>query len=153
MQITLTPIAYVKNSRSGMKDDFLGNVISEIVISDTLPEACLDGIDTFSHLEIIFYFDKASKSDTIDGASHPRGNKDWPSVGIFAQRKKDRPNHLGLTTVKLISRNGRTLAVQWLDADNDTPILDIKPVAKEFLPREEVIQPVWMKELMRDYWK
>jgi tRNA-Thr(GGU) m(6)t(6)A37 methyltransferase TsaA len=151
--ISLTPIAFVKNSRSGMKDDYWGNVISEIIISDTLPEACLDGIDTFSHLEIIFYFDKANKTDTVDGASHPRGNKDWPSVGIFAQRKKDRPNHLGLTIVKLISRNGRTLTVQGLDADNDTPILDIKPVAKEFLPREEVTQPVWMTELMRDYWK
>ena len=45
------------------------------------------------------------------------------------------------------------LSVQGLDADNDTPILDIKPVAKEFLPREAVTQPAWMSELMRDYWK
>ncbi len=73
MQITLTPIAYVKNSRSGMKDDYWGNVISEIIISDKLPENCIDGIDTFSHLEIIFYIDKASKSETVDGASHPPG--------------------------------------------------------------------------------
>jgi tRNA (adenine37-N6)-methyltransferase len=151
--ILFTPIGHVKNSRSGMKDDFWGNVSSEIIISDKLPEECLDGIDTFSHLEIIFYFDKASKAETVDGASHPRGNKDWPRVGIFAQRKKDRPNHLGLTIVKLISRKGRTITVQGLDADNETPILDIKPVAKEFLPREEVRQPVWMNELMKDYWK
>ena len=151
--ITLTHIGHVKNSRSGMKDDFLGSVTSEIIISDKLPEECLDGIDTFSHLEIIFYFDKATKADTVDGASHPRGNKEWPKVGIFAQRKKDRPNHLGLTTVKFISRKGRTLTVQGLDADDGTPVLDIKPVAKEFLPREEVTQPAWMTELMKDYWK
>jgi len=136
-----------------MQDDYWGNVTSEIIISDPLPEECLDGIDTFSHLEIIFYFDKANQTDKVHGASHPRGNKDWPKVGIFAQRKKDRPNHLGLTIVKLISRKGRTLIVQGLDADNDTPILDIKPVAKEFLPREIVTQPMWMTELMRDYWK
>src|SRR5580698_2006064 len=144
MQITLTPIAYVKNSRSGMKDDYWGNVISEIVIADNLPENCLDGIDTFSHLEIIFYFDKANKTETVDGASHPRGNKDWPSVGIFAQRKKDRPNHLGLTIVKLISRKGKIINVQGLDADDGTTVLDIKPVAKEFLPKEKVTQPKWM---------
>ena len=151
--ITLTPIGYVKNSREGMKDDYWGNVISEITISDALPEECLNGIDTFSHLEIIFYFDKAAKTDVVHGASHTRGNKEWPKVGIFAQRKKDRPNHLGLTVVKVISRSGRTLTVQGLDADNDTPILDIKPVAKEFLPREEVTEPAWMTELMLDYWK
>ena len=98
-----------------MKDDYWGSVISEITISDELPEECLDGIDTFSHLEIIFYFDKAAKTDVVHGASHPRGNKEWPKVGIFAQRKKDRPNHLGLTVVKVISRNGRTLTVQvWM---------------------------------------
>ena len=113
--ITLIPIGYVKNSREGMKDDYWGSVISEITISDELPEECLDGIDTFSHLEIIFYFDKAAKTDVVHGASHPRGNKEWPKVGIFAQRKKDRPNHLGLTVVKVISRNGRTLTVQvWM---------------------------------------
>ena len=136
-----------------MQDDYWGNVISEIIIYDKFPEECLDGIDTFSHLEIIFYFDKADYNKTVDGAAHPRGNKDWPSVGIFAQRKKDRPNHIGTTIVKLISRKGRVLIVQGLDADNDTPILDIKPVAKEFLPQEEVTQPVWMTELMKDYWK
>src|SRR5579863_5008370 len=100
--ITLAPIGHVKNSRSGMQDDYWGNGISEIIISDKLPEECLDGINTFSHLEIIFYFDKANTAEAVYGASHPRGNKDWPKVGIFAQRKKDRPNHLGLTVVKLI---------------------------------------------------
>jgi tRNA-Thr(GGU) m(6)t(6)A37 methyltransferase TsaA len=151
--ITLTPIGYVKNSRSGMQDDYWGDVISEIIIAEDLPEECLDGIETFSHLEIIYHFDKANPNDVVNGASHPRGNKAWPKVGIFAQRKKDRPNHLGLTTVKLISRKGRILIVEGLDADNDTPVLDIKPIAKEFLPQEEVTQPVWMNELMKDYWK
>jgi tRNA-Thr(GGU) m(6)t(6)A37 methyltransferase TsaA len=151
--IVVNPIGYVKNSRSGMQDDYWGNVTSEIIISDTLPEECLEGIETFSHLEIIFYFDKANRSETVQSASHPRGNKDWPKVGIFAQRKKDRPNHLGLTIVKIISHKGRTITVQGLDADDGTPILDIKPVAKEFLPGEEVTQPAWMTELMRDYWK
>jgi len=151
--ITLTPIAHVKNSRSGMQDDYWGNVTSEIIIADNLPEECLDGIETFSHLEIIFYLDKAEQDKTLYGAGHPRGNVSWPVVGVYAQRKKDRPNHIATTIVKLISRKGRTLTVQNLDADNDTPVLDIKPVVKEFLPDGEVTQPLWMTELMKDYWK
>lgn len=151
--ITFTPIGYVKNQRSGMQDDFWGNAVSEIIINEELPEECLDGIDTFSHLEIIFYFDKANPAETVEGASHPRGNKNWPKVGIFAQRKKDRPNHIGITMAKLISRKGRILTVQGLDADNDTPVLDIKPVAQEFLPNKKVTQPAWMSQLMKDYWK
>ena len=151
--IIFTPIGYVNTQRNGMQDDYWGNVNSEIIISDELPEECLDGIDTFSHLEIIFYFDKAEPDKTVKGSSHPRENTTWPKVGIFAQRKKDRPNHIGTTIVKLISRKGRILTVQGLDADNDTPVLDIKPIAKEFLPHENITQPAWMSELMKDYWK
>jgi tRNA (adenine37-N6)-methyltransferase len=39
-----------------------------------------------------------------------------------------------------------------LDAIDGTPILDIKPVMREFLPREEVTQPEWASELMKHYW-
>ncbi len=149
----VTPVAYVKNERSGMTDDYWGSITSEIIITDDLPDECLDGIDSFSHLEIIFIFDKADQGKTLYGAGHSRGNTAWPKVGVFAQRKKDRPNHIGITTVKLISRKGRTLVVQGLDADNGTPVIDIKPVVKEFLPREETTQPAWMTELMQNYWK
>lgn len=149
--ITLSPIAFVKNKRQNMEDDFWGNVISEITIADNLPEESLDGIETFSHLEIIFYFDKSTKE--LKGAAHPRENINWPKVGIFAQRKKDRPNHIGTTIVELISRKGKTLTVKNLDADDGTPVLDIKPVVREFLPLSKVTQPDWISELMKDYWK
>ena len=83
---------------------------------------------------------------------HPRGNRDWPEVGIFAQRNKDRPNHLGLTIVNVIKHDGRSLFVKGLDAINGTPVLDIKPVLAEFLPHEPIRQPDWSHELMKDYW-
>lgn len=151
--IIVKPIAYVSNTRHDMSDDYWGQVLSEITIVDNLPDECLDGIETFSHLEIIYHFNKADEAKVVTGANHPRENKAWPKVGIFAQRKKDRPNHLGATIVKLIERKGRTLVVANLDADNGTPVLDIKPVVKEFLPLEEVRQPGWISELMKDYWK
>lgn len=43
--------------------------------------------------------------------------------------------------------------VQNLDAINGTPIIDIKPVYREFMPDEEIEQPKWVSRLMRDYWE
>ncbi len=150
-EIILRPIAFVKNSREEKLDGNWSDFVSEIEIVDELPIECLDGIETFSHLEIIFHFDKATK--IVEGSEHPRGNPNWPKVGIFAQRKKDRPNHLGLTTVELIRKQNRKLIVSILDAINGTPILDIKPVFNEYLPKGNIIQPGWSKSLMKNYWK
>ena len=81
------------------------------------------------------------------------GNAAWPKVGIFAQRGKARPNRLGATIVEIEKRDGRILHVRGLDAVDGTPVIDIKPVLAEFLPRSPVRQPAWSRELMRDYWK
>ena len=86
-------------------------------------------------------------------ATHPRENKNFPKVGIFSQRKKARPNLLGTTIVKLLSVKNNVLTVEGLDAVNGTPIIDIKPVLKEFLPEGRLIQPDWATELMKDYWR
>lgn len=151
--IELQPVAYVNNVRSEIKDDQWGDVVSEIVLTDEFEEAALKGLEEFSHAEILYYFDKADLTKTGKGVRHPRGNKEWPLTGIFAQRAKDRPNHIGLCTVKLLKCQGKSLFVKGLDAIDGTPVLDIKPVMKEFLPREEVKQPPWATELMKDYWK
>ena len=73
-------------------------------------------------------------------------------MGIFAQRGKARPNRIGITIVRIVAREGRVLRVAELDAVDGTPVLDIKPVMREFLPREEVRQPRWARELMQRYW-
>ena len=151
-EITLKPIGYVRNTRLDLDDDNWGSVASEIRLDESLPEESLDGIETFSHAEIVFYFDQVADEKEIPWSRHPRGNKDWPKVGIFAQRNKDRPNHLGLTIVKIIRREGRSLFVKGLDAVHGTPVLDIKPIFTEFLPHEEIRQPAWSHELMNDYW-
>jgi tRNA (Thr-GGU) A37 N-methylase len=58
-----------------------------------------------------------------------------------------------VTIVQIVERRGRFLTVQGLDAIDGTPILDIKPVMNEFLPRGEVRQPQWAMELMKNYWQ
>jgi len=101
---------------------------------------------------VIFHFDRVPDSTVEWATRHPRGNPDWPRVGIFAQRGKDRPNRIGTTIVAIRKREGRVLTVVGLDAIDGTPVLDVKPVMAEFLPREPVRQPRWSEELMRDYW-
>lgn len=148
----IKPIARVCNSRVAIKDDDWDQVESIIMIDDHLPEACLNEIESFSHIEILFYFDQVQDEKIEYGARYPRNNKEYPLVGIFAQRGKNRPNKLGTTMVKLSKRVGRKLYVNGLDAIDGTPVLDIKPVLKEFLPKEEISQPEWAKDLMKNYW-
>jgi tRNA (adenine37-N6)-methyltransferase len=151
MNIALSPVAFVTNSRKEATDDYWGSVISILSLTDEFSEESLRGIEDYSHLEIVFYFDKADPQKTNRASRHPRGNVNWPLTGVFAHRGKDRPNHIGLTFVKLLKREGRTLRVAGLDAIDGTPVLDIKPVMKEFLPQGEIRQPAWSNELMKDY--
>jgi tRNA (adenine37-N6)-methyltransferase len=150
--ITLVPIGIVRCDRTDVADDFWGGVQAAIELSAEMPEDCLDGLDEFSHAEIIYVLDRVPESKIVTGARHPRDNPDWPRVGIFAQRAKGRPNRLGATIVRIVAREGRRLLVEGLDAVDGTPVVDIKPVMVEFLPREPVRQPDWTRELMKDYW-
>jgi tRNA (Thr-GGU) A37 N-methylase len=86
------------------------------------------------------------------GARHPRGNLDWPRVGIFAQRGKDRPNRLGVSVCRIEGVSGLEVHVRGLDAVDGTPVLDLKPCMREFLPRGPLAQPAWASELMEEYW-
>jgi tRNA-Thr(GGU) m(6)t(6)A37 methyltransferase TsaA len=152
MEITLQPIAVVKNSRREVSDDFWGSEISVIELAEEMPTVAFDHISDFSHLDIIYYFDRPESSDIVF-SGHPRGNRNYPDMGIFGQRKKNRPNRLGLCTVELIEHTGRTLKVKYLDAIDGTPILDIKPVFREFEAKGEIRQPDWVADLMKDYWR
>jgi tRNA-Thr(GGU) m(6)t(6)A37 methyltransferase TsaA len=149
----MEPVARVANCRRSVEDDFWGGVVSEIVLEQAFGEESLLGLEEFTHAEIVFHFDRVPEERVVTGARHPRGNPEWPLVGIFAQRGKNRPNRLGLAIVRIVGRAGRVLTVRDLDAVDGTPILDIKPVMSEFLPRGDVRQPAWATALMLDYWK
>ena len=151
-EITLQPVAWVRNSRLTTEDNGWGGLVSDIVLDPFLPEESLDGLDAFSHAEIIFCFHLVDGSEIVYGVRHPRENPAWPKVGIFAQRGRLRPNRLGLTVVRILRREGRSLLVEGLDAVDGTPVLDIKPVMEEFLPGGPVSQPDWSHELLKNYW-
>ena len=153
MDITLQPIAHVRGGRADPIDDDWGKSRARLELDPTRFQAdALAGLDGFSHVEVIYLFDKVKDDSIVAGARHPRGRADWPLVGIFAQRGKNRPNRLGVTVCRIIAVEGLAVEVEGLDAIDGTPVLDIKPVLKGFLPRGEVVEPGWADEIMRDYW-
>lgn len=152
MTFDMEPIGFVQSARPQAEDDFWGSETATITLEARFDADALLGLDSFSHAEIIFVFDRVDASRIVSGARRPRNNPAWPLTGIFAQRGKVRPNRIGSTICRILRVDGRQMVVAELDAIDGTPVLDIKPVMREFLPREEVRQPEWCAELMRDYW-
>jgi len=144
----------VHSPRHEIKDDFWGTVESTIELDPSLFTAeSVRGLSDFSHLLVVFYFHRIEDESILWGSAHPRGNPAWPKVGIFAQRKKDRPNKLGVSICELLGVNGLTLKVRALDALDGTPVLDIKPHLREFVPDSaQVRQPAWVSDLLKDYY-
>ena len=150
--VPVSPVAHVRGGRAAPEYDNWGAERAVIRLEETFPQDALFGLGAFSHAEIVFQFHLAPDAKIETGARRPRGNPDWPLVGIFAQCGKNRPNRIGVTVCRIVSVSGREIAVEGLDAIDGTPVLDIKPVMREFLPRGDIRQPDWSRELMKDYW-
>jgi tRNA-Thr(GGU) m(6)t(6)A37 methyltransferase TsaA len=151
--IALTPIGVVRGGRAEATDDDWDAVTATIELDAAQFTAdATASLDAFSHIEVVFHFNRVSDAEVNRGARHPRGRKDWPLVGIFAQRGRNRPNRIGVSICRLLSVDGTSLKVRGLDAVDGTPVLDIKPVMTGFLPRGEIREPEWASELMKDYW-
>jgi tRNA-Thr(GGU) m(6)t(6)A37 methyltransferase TsaA len=149
----VTPVGTVRSSRRDAIDDGWDAVTAQILLdADRFDVDSVAGLADFSHVEVIYLFDQVDESEIETGARHPRGNPAWPRVGIFAQRAKMRPNRLGVSACRLLDVDGLTLRVAALDAIDGSPVLDVKPVMHEFLPRGEFRQPAWSHELMATYW-
>jgi len=151
--IQMKPIGTVRAARREPIDDNWDSVETRIELDPSQFNAdATASLGDFSHIEVIYHFDRVPDDEVQKGARHPRGRKDWPLVGIFAQRGKGRPNRIGVCVCRLLSVDGLKLSVRGLDAIDGTPVLDIKPVMKGFLPRGEVREPAWASELMKEYW-
>jgi len=153
MGLNIDPIGRVVGGRDEPTDDNWGSIEATILLDGALldPDATLC-LEEFSHLEVVYLFHLVDEADVTRGARRPRGNPDFPQVGILAQRGKGRPNRMGVSRCELVEVDGFKLRVRGLDAVDGTPVLDIKPFMVEFAPRGPVYQPEWASELMRHYW-
>lgn len=150
----MNPVGTVISSRKEVIDDNWDQVKCGVQLDNSqFTTEVLEGLGSFSHVEIIFHMNQVDLRKIETSARHPRNNADWPKVGIFAQRGKNRPNQLGTTICRILKIEGLTIWLEGLDAIEGSPVLDIKPWVNEFGPRGEVKQPNWITDLMKDYWK
>jgi tRNA (adenine37-N6)-methyltransferase len=151
--LVLHPIGRVVGGRSDAVDDQWDAVAATIELDpDVLEAGATDGLADFSHIEVVFCFDRVDEASVCRGARRPRGRAEWPMVGILAQRAKDRPNRIGVTVCRVIGVRPHRIDVVGLDAVDGTPVLDVKPYMAEFGARGEIRQPAWSTELMAEYW-
>jgi len=101
----------------------------ELVIDDIYKKA-LTGLDGFSHLMITWWADQFDNEESRQYLTTQKPYKTGPDVlGIFATRSPIRPNPICITVigVKSIDFEKGIITTYYMDADNDSPILDIKP--------------------------
>jgi tRNA-Thr(GGU) m(6)t(6)A37 methyltransferase TsaA len=88
----------------------------------------LEGIAVGDELIVVTWFHE-SRRDVLK--LHPRWDESNPLTGVFNTRSPDRPNPLGLHRVTVLELEGRTIAVEPLEAIDGTPVVDIKPVLRQ----------------------
>jgi tRNA-Thr(GGU) m(6)t(6)A37 methyltransferase TsaA len=144
--VTLKPIGVVRSPFTstseipkglGAKHDMEGT----IEIRPELEKGLAD-IEGFSHLYVIWIFDRSEASDLIA----------WPPSdtrphGVFSTRSPERPNPIGLTVVELLGREGPTLHVRGVDMLDGTPVVDLKPYLSN-IPNER-LRRGWLDEVER----
>ena len=129
-------IARIRNPYDGKfgvprQSGLVEQVISTVVFEPEYRVAeALRGIEEFSHLWLIWGFDRAERENWSPTVRPPRlgGNQ---RIGVFATRSPYRPNAIGLSCVRLVGtekgKEGTVLKVAGADLMNGTPIYDIKP--------------------------
>jgi tRNA-Thr(GGU) m(6)t(6)A37 methyltransferase TsaA len=141
--ITLGPIGFARNSEKEPRFGNFDDEISEIVVDEEFTEA-LNSIDDYSHVVIVYWMDKVEDSVITH---RPQGNPDVPIVGILACRCPQRPNPIGVSTVRIMGREGNKITVKGLDILDGTPIIDIKPHWPQYDKVEDARVPDWVYKL------
>lgn len=148
-EIIMNPIGYVRNDVQNRKDVSWGEDVSTIVLNEEYHSG-LKGLENFTHVIILYYLDKAAYQKEKHLQRRPQNREDMPLVGIFSQRGKDRPNQIGMTSVRIVSVDGAALTVKGLDAIDGTPVLDIKPYYPVYDKKDAKV-PEWVDRLMAHY--
>ena len=95
------------------------------LVLDPSLSAALDGLEPGDEIIVITWFDRADR-DVL--RTRPRSDPNRAERGVFTTRSPDRPNPIGLHEVTVLSVEGTSIRVDRMDALDQTPILDIKPV-------------------------
>jgi len=137
-QITVRPIGIIHSPYKEAKGipiqgTFDDKIEAWIELRDEYADGLKD-LDGFSHATLIYYFHR-SRREEIEGRPFLEQEKH----GIFAIRSPHRPNHIGLSVVKIKSVQDNRVYFTEVDALDGTPLLDIKPYVKYFDSRDNVV--------------
>jgi tRNA (adenine37-N6)-methyltransferase len=115
---------------------------------EVLPEyaPALKGLQDFSHLWVFYWFhgnDNPEERRTLQ--VHPRRDSANPLTGVFACRAPVRPNLIGFTACRIIKIEGNAVEVADLDAQDGSPILDLKPYIPNGDTVPQAVTPGWLK--------
>ncbi len=143
--IQFKPIGTIHNEITEAHHDTPWQTIeSDIVLEEQWREA-LDGLEQFSHIWVIFCFDRMAP--VTSSHTRPMGRPDLPLVGRFATRSPQRPNPIGIAAVELLNIRGSVLRVRGLDALDGTPVLDLKP----YLPQRDALGNTRVSDWAKQY--
>ena len=137
--VTLVTLGYVHNAVTKPRPGGWAGVESTIVFGLEF-EPMLARLDAYSHVIVTFYLDLAEAAPEKPAEVTLKSGRRY---GILATRSQLRPNHLGVSAVRLLEVQGANVRVLGLDAIDGTPVLDIKPYLPEYdahssatIPRE-----------------
>ncbi|WP_048146747.1 tRNA (N6-threonylcarbamoyladenosine(37)-N6)-methyltransferase TrmO [Pyrococcus abyssi] len=128
MSFKLIPIGYIRKGA----DTFI----------EILPEFldAIEGLQDGDWIKLILWFHKSDKPELRKILKvHPYGNPKNPLRGVFATRSPYRPNPLALYTVKIREISDNRIYIDWIDADDGTPVVDIKIFVERYdCPNESI---------------
>ena len=146
MQITLEPIGIIHSPYQEKEDIPIQGVFNPegegtIEVFDEYAEGLTD-LEGFSHIQIVYHFHKSKEFSLL-----AKPFLEDKLHGIFAIRSPHRPNHLGVSVVRLLKRRGNLLKIGEIDVFDGTPLLDIKPYVPKFDHRKNV-KIGWLEGLL-----
>ncbi len=129
--IKIEPIGIIHSSYNKIEDipgqGYKRENIEAIIEIDEKYRSGMKDIEDFSHLIVLFYFHKSKQT-------HMRGHPSWEDKehGVFAIRSPHRPNHIGMTVIRVKEVRDNKIVFTNVDMLDGTPVIDIKPYVGEF---------------------
>lgn len=135
MDIIMKPIGYIRSPLKTQADaprQSIYNAKEQAVLEmeDEFKEGIMT-IEPDTYIQIFFYFDR-SKEYRLSHVSHDTGKL----RGVFSSRSPRRPNGIGLSIVKVLENDGKSITFEGVDMLDGTPVLDIKPYSPHLNPKE-----------------
>ena len=135
-EFKMRPIGHVKKSEG-----------RTLVVLDKKYQPGLLGVDGYSHIYMIWWFDK---NDTPEKRAtlqvHPMGNRENPLTGVFGTRSPRRPNLVALSLCKVVAVKENTIEIEKTDAFDGTPVIDIKPFIPGYDSTPDATMPEWLEK-------